>query len=73
MFSVDEASAAAIRQAFESGGELAATAELRRLFPGISANAGIRDMARRIAAWPSSSELKESVATLRRDRVGKQR
>jgi hypothetical protein len=34
MFSVTEAEAAAIRAAFERGGEFAAAVELRRLFPG---------------------------------------
>jgi hypothetical protein len=33
MFSVDEATAAAIRQVFEESGELSAVVELRRHFP----------------------------------------
>ena len=36
MFVVTEAEAAAIRAAFNQGGELSAAVELRRLFPGIS-------------------------------------
>jgi hypothetical protein len=36
MFSVDEAAGAAIRQAYETSGELSAVAELRRHFPGIA-------------------------------------
>ena len=35
MFSVSEAEAAAIRAAYEQGGELAAAVELRRYFAGI--------------------------------------
>ena len=38
MFIVTEADAAAIRVAFEQGGELAAAIEVRRLFPGITDN-----------------------------------
>ena len=36
MFAVTEAEAAAIRAAFDQGGECAAAAELRRLFPGVT-------------------------------------
>jgi hypothetical protein len=39
MFVVSETQAAAIRTAFERGGELSAPLELRRLFPGITDNA----------------------------------
>jgi hypothetical protein len=39
MFVVTEEEAAAIRTAFNQGGELAAAVELRRLFPGITDNA----------------------------------
>jgi hypothetical protein len=35
-FIVSEAEAAAIRTAYEHGGELAAAVELRRLFPGLA-------------------------------------
>jgi hypothetical protein len=51
MFVVSEAEAAAIRAAFDHGGELAAAVELRRLFPGITDNAEARECARTIAAW----------------------
>jgi hypothetical protein len=51
MFTVTEAEAAAIRTAFEKGGELSAAVELRRLFPGVTDNAEARDCARTIAAW----------------------
>jgi hypothetical protein len=51
MFSVDEATAAAIRQAFENSGELSAVVELRRHFPGIRDNAAARLCVRTIASW----------------------
>ena len=51
MFTVSENDAAAIRAAFEQGGEFAAAVELRRRFPLIEDNAAAREHARRIAAW----------------------
>jgi hypothetical protein len=51
MFIVSEEAAAAIRTAFDHGGELLAAIELRRLFPGIIDNAKARDCARTIAGW----------------------
>jgi hypothetical protein len=51
MFSATAAEAAAIRAAFDRGGELAAAVELRRLFPGVTDNAEARECARTIAAW----------------------
>jgi len=51
MFMVNEAEAAAIRQAYEEGGEFAAAVELRRLFPGIRDNANACLCARTIAGW----------------------
>jgi hypothetical protein len=48
---VTEAEAAAIRAAFEHGGEFAAAVELRRLFPGITDNTEARECAGTIAAW----------------------
>jgi hypothetical protein len=51
MFAVTEAEAAAIRTAFEQGGEFAAAVELRRLFPGVTDNAEARECARTIAEW----------------------
>ena len=51
MFSVSEAKAAAIRAAFEQGGEFAAAVELRRLFPGVTDNAKAWECARAIASW----------------------
>jgi hypothetical protein len=51
MFTISEADAAAIRTAFEEGGELSATVELRRLFPGVTDNAETRECARTIGTW----------------------
>jgi hypothetical protein len=51
MFVVTEDEAAAIRAAFEQGGEFAAAIELRRHFPGITDNAQARDCAQTIAGW----------------------
>ena len=51
MFVVTEAEAAAIRTAFDQGGEFAAAVELRRLFPGVTDMAEARECARTIAAW----------------------
>jgi hypothetical protein len=50
MYVVTEADAAAIREAYETGGEFAAAVELRRRFPGIIDNTTAREQARRIAA-----------------------
>jgi hypothetical protein len=51
MFAVSEADAAAIRTAYEQGGELSAAIELRRLFPGVIDNENALRCARSIAAW----------------------
>jgi hypothetical protein len=51
MFVVTEAEAAAIRAAFDRGGELSAAVEFRRLFPGVTDMAEARECARTIAAW----------------------
>src|SRR3954471_12859555 len=48
MFVVTETEAAAIRAAYEQGGEFSAAIELRRLFPGITDNAKARECARTI-------------------------
>jgi hypothetical protein len=55
MFTVSDAEAAAIRQAYEQSGELAAAVELRRLFPGITDNTVARDCVRMIVSWPPPS------------------
>ena len=51
MFVVSEADAAAIRTAFEQGGEFSAAIELRRLFPGITDNERAKECARIIVGW----------------------
>jgi hypothetical protein len=51
MFAVNEEEAATIRAAFERGGDVAAAAELRRLFPLFRDNAHARQCARTIAGW----------------------
>jgi hypothetical protein len=51
MFSVDEATAAAIRQVYEESGEFAAALELRRRFLGIADNESARRCVRAIAGW----------------------
>jgi hypothetical protein len=56
MFVVSEAEAAAIRTAFDRGGEFSAAVELRRLFPGVTDNAQARECARTIAAWKPTPE-----------------
>jgi hypothetical protein len=53
MFMVSEDERAAIRAAFDRGGELSATVEVRRLFPGITDNANARRCALTIAGWPA--------------------
>jgi hypothetical protein len=48
---VSESDAAAIRAAFDQGGELSAAVELRRLFPGIADNENVKRCVRAIASW----------------------
>ena len=50
MFVVSEADAAAIRAVFHQRGELSATVELRRLFPGLGIETA-RECTRTIASW----------------------
>jgi hypothetical protein len=57
MYVVTEADAAAIREAYETGGELSAAVELRRRFPGITDNTKAREQARAIAGWKPLPEL----------------
>jgi hypothetical protein len=51
MFVVDEETTAAIRRAWEAGGELAGVVELRRHFPLIADNANARRCVRAIVGW----------------------
>ena len=57
MFSISDKDIAAIRAAFERGGEMAATIELRRIFPGIPDNAEARRIAFIIAGWRAVPEV----------------
>ena len=51
MFAITDADTAAILDdAFDQNGEMAATTELRRRFPGLSENAGL-EAARMIVRW----------------------
>lgn len=61
MFSVDEATASAIRRVFHEEGELSAVIELRRAFPAITDNAKARDCVRTIAGWKPPAEAAEPV------------
>jgi hypothetical protein len=51
MFVVSEAEAAAIRAAYDQGGELSAAVKLRRLFPAITDITAARERARNIGGW----------------------
>ena len=51
MFSISDKDIAAIQAAFERGGELSATIEVRRIFPGIPDNAEARRVALTVAGW----------------------
>ena len=51
MFVVDEETAAAIRRAWEAGGELAGVVELRRHFPLVTDNEQARRCVRAIVGW----------------------
>jgi len=51
MFAVDEATAFAIRQACQDGGELSGVVELRRHFPLITDNARARLCLQMIMSW----------------------
>ena len=62
MFVVSEAEAAAIRTAFDQGGELSAAVELRRLFPGVTDMAEARECARTIAGWSLFAPAQRCVA-----------
>ena len=51
MFTVDEATAEAIRRAYDDSGELAGVVELRRHFPLLADTAHARLCVRAIARW----------------------
>lgn len=70
MFSLSEDEIASICAAFDTGGEFAASVELRRLFPGITDLQKARQCVRTIVGWsrPASAIQKgaNSVSPLRR-------
>ena len=68
MFMVSAAEAAAIRQAYEESGELAAAVELRRYFPGIADNANARLCARTIASWAPVPPVAKRCASAKKRR-----
>jgi hypothetical protein len=72
MFSVDEATAEAIRQMFEESGELSAVVELRRHFPGIKDNEAARLCVRAIAGWKPLPPLPPTSSRARRIRSSMQ-
>jgi len=70
MFMVNEADAAAIREAFDQGGELSAAVELQRRFPGISDNEKAREFAVTIAGWQSHALPPKPAKTRKQRRPG---
>ena len=65
MFVITAADAAAIRAIFNEEGEMSATIELRRRFPGLTDNARARECARTIAGWtPPPPERTATVTRL---------
>jgi hypothetical protein len=70
MFVVSEADAAAIRTAYEQGGELSAVVELRRLFPGLANNENARLCARSIAGWTPPAPVPKLARRSRKMRSG---
>ncbi len=68
MFMVNEVDAAAIRTAFQEGGEFSAAIEVRRRFPGITDNVKARECARTIAGWIPNPEPPPATVTLLRPR-----
>ena len=66
MFVVTEAEAAAIRAAFDHGGEFSAAVELRRLFPGVTATKRRLGSAPELS--PRGSRCPSHVWTLQTDR-----
>ena len=71
MFTVTDDQAAAIRVAFERGGEFSAVVELRRIFPAITGNAEARDFARRTAGWAPLPPAAPRLVTRLRPRSGR--
>ena len=62
MFVVDEATAEAIRSAYDEGGELSGIVEFRRHFPLITDNAKAGECVRIIAGWKAVPNRKPEAA-----------
>jgi hypothetical protein len=56
MFVVSDSAAAAVRTAMDQSGDLGATAELHRLYPGIRDFAHAQQCARIIAGWAAADK-----------------
>jgi hypothetical protein len=68
MFAVSDADAAVTRAVVHQRGELSATVELRRLFPGLDAETA-RECTRTIVGWEPRSGRQLCPARLRPDSV----
>ena len=68
MFAVDEATAEAIRRAYDEGGELSGIVEFRRHFPLITDNAKAGECVRIIAGWKPAPEWPQQPARQSRAR-----
>jgi hypothetical protein len=68
MFTVDEATADAIRRAYENDGEFSAVVELRRHFLDVADNANARLCVRAIAGWKPLPPLPDKKARTCRTR-----
>lgn len=71
MFTVDETTAEAIRQACDNGGELAGVVELRRHFPLLTDNAHARQCVRSISGWLPMADRPLNTGKPGRRRTGK--
>jgi hypothetical protein len=71
MFTVDEATAEAIRRAYEDGGELAGVAELRRHYPVLADNANAQLCVRAIVGWKPEPDRPQAVRGRRRSKTAK--
>ena len=65
MFTVDEATAEAIRRAYDEGGELSGIVEFRRHFPLITDNGKAGQCVRIIAGWKPVPIRKPKAAATR--------
>ncbi|MDQ2742769.1 MAG: hypothetical protein M3Z66_10820 [Chloroflexota bacterium] len=73
MFTVDEATADAIRRAYEESGELGAVVEFRRHFPLITDGDRARDCVRVIVSWQPLPEPRPSTLERKAQRAHPER